>query len=197
MVRAFWEPFAEQVERGKVAIPKQVEETDIICPVSGHPMLKRLGRNGWFLGCSGYPECKFTMPLPGEEDPAMDLPGAGETCPECGQGTLTAKRGRYGPFVGCSRYPDCKYIHRPATATNGDAASAPLPDLPGTGETCPECGKGTLTAKRGRYGPFVGCSRYPDCRYIHKAARTGSRRSGKARGPATRRRAGRRTTRRG
>ena len=103
MVRAFWEPFAEQVERGKEEIPKNVEETDIICPVSGHPMLKRLGRNGWFLGCSGYPECKHTMPLPGESDPALELPGAGETCPECGEGTLTGKRSRYGPFLGCSR----------------------------------------------------------------------------------------------
>ncbi len=195
MVRAFWEPFAEQVERGKVAIPKQVEETDIICPISGHPMLKRLGRNGWFLGCSGYPECKHTMPIPGETDPAMDLPGVGETCPECGEGTLTPKRGRFGPFVGCSRYPDCKYVHRPPAAAGGDADPAhPAPDLPGAGETCPECGQGTLTPKRGRYGPFLGCSRYPDCRYIHRAAAAGKARPGAGRRRTTRRAPGRRTS---
>jgi DNA topoisomerase-1 len=197
MVRAFWEPFAEQVERGKVAIPKQVEETDIICPISGHPMLKRLGRNGWFLGCSGYPECKHTMPLPGETDPAMDLPGVGETCPECGEGTLTPKRGRFGPFVACSRYPDCRYVHRPAAAGSDADPAHPTPDLPGAGETCPECGQGTLTPKRGRYGPFLGCSRYPDCTYIHRAASKGKARPRAGRRRTVRGGAGRRTSARG
>jgi DNA topoisomerase-1 len=191
MVREFWEPFSEQVARGKDEIPKTQEETDIVCPVSGHPMLKRLGRNGWFLGCSGYPECKHTMPLPGEEDPALALPGVGETCPECKEGTLTGKRSRYGPFLGCSRYPDCKYIHRPepdptTVAADGAAAGA----LEGVGETCPECNQGILAAKRSRFGPFVGCSRYPECRYIKKSGTSGSR-------PGSgRRRAGKRGSRR-
>jgi DNA topoisomerase-1 len=166
-----------------------------MCPISGHPMLKRLGRNGWFLGCSGYPECKHTMPLPGETDPAMDLPGVGERCPECGEGTLTPKRGKFGPFVACSRYPDCRYVHRPAAATGGDTDPAhPAPDLPGAGETCPECGQGTLTPKRGRYGPFLGCSRYPDCRYIHRAASAAKPRPGTGRRRTARRAAGRRTS---
>jgi DNA topoisomerase-1 len=178
MVRAFWEPFAEQVERGRETIPKQVEETDIVCPVSGHPMLKRLGKNGWFLGCSGYPECKHTMPVPGDEDPAMALPGAGETCPECGEGTLAGKRSRFGPFLGCSRYPDCKYIHRPDAPVGPDGAA---PDLPGVGETCPECQTGILAARKGRFGPFVGCNRYPECKYIHKRKGSGGARSGSAR----------------
>jgi DNA topoisomerase-1 len=182
-VREFWEPFSEQVEAGKSAIPKQVEETDIVCPQSGHMMLKRLGKNGWFLGCSGYPECKFTMPLPGEEGETIDLPGIGETCPECGEGTLVGRRSRRGPFVGCSRYPDCRYIHR-----TGTEAATEAPELPGVGEPCPECGQGTLAARRGRYGWFAGCTRYPDCRYIHK---TGGR-SGNGQ---TRRRPARRATR--
>ncbi|HET9497022.1 MAG TPA: DNA topoisomerase, partial [Candidatus Limnocylindria bacterium] len=187
MVRDFWVPFEELVRRGKEEIPKNVEETDIICPVSGHPMLKRLGKNGWFLGCSGYPECKHTMPLPGESDPALDLPGAGETCPECGEGTLTGKRSRFGPFLGCSRYPECKYIHRPEPdPATADGAAA---ELEGVGEACPECGQGTLAAKRGRFGPFVGCNRYPDCKFIRK--RAGAPRSG-----ASRRRPARRGTRR-
>jgi DNA topoisomerase-1 len=176
MVREFWEPFAEQVARGREAIPKQVEETDIICPVSGHPMLKRLGRNGWFLGCSGYPECRHTMPVPGQEEELSGLPGVGETCPECQEGTLVGRRSRRGPFVGCSRYPACRYVHR--SAPIGAEATAP-PDLPGVGETCPACGTGTLTARRGRFGWFVGCNRYPDCRHIKKATDGSGRRRGR------------------
>jgi DNA topoisomerase-1 len=154
VVRDFYSPFAQQIDAGRQNIAKQVELTDIICPLSGHPLLKRFGRNGWFLGCSGYPECKYTAPLPGEEPEALDLPGVGETCPECGQGHLAAKRGRFGPFVGCDRYPDCKYIKK-------DAQPASQRFGP-----CPQCGQGTVVSKRSRRGRgFWGCDRYPDCDY--------------------------------
>ncbi len=154
MVRDFYTPFAEKVSEGKEKIAKQVEMTDIICPLSGHPLLKRFGRNGWFLGCSGYPECKYTQPLPGEEPEALDMPGVGEVCPECGQGHLAARRGRFGPFVGCDRYPECKYIKKDAQ---------PASERFGT---CPQCNQGTVVSKRSRRGrTFWGCDRYPDCDY--------------------------------
>ena len=154
-VRDFWGPFSVKVAEGREKIAKQVEMTDIVCPVSGHFMVKRLGRNGWFLGCSSYPECKHTMPLPGEEEEMPDLPGVGETCPLCGEGTLTARRGRFGPFVGCDRYPDCRFIKKDAQ---------PASERFGT---CPQCGQGTVVTKRARRGrrPFWGCDRYPDCDY--------------------------------
>jgi len=156
MVRGFWDPFNVKLVAGRANIAKQVEVTDIVCPVSGDLMVKRFGRNGWFLGCSGYPECKFTMPLPGEEpEAAPDLPGVGEVCPLCGEGHLTAKRGRYGPFVGCDRYPECRYIKKDAAPANERFG------------TCPKCGIGTVVTKRARRGrrPFWGCDRYPDCDY--------------------------------
>jgi DNA topoisomerase I len=156
MVRNFWVPFNEQLVEGRTKIAKQVEMTDIVCPVSGHPMVKRFGRNGWFLGCSAYPECKHTMPLPGEEpEETVEMPGVGEPCPQCGQGHLVARRGRFGPFVGCDRYPECRYIKKDA---------APAAERFGT---CPKCGQGTVVTKRGRRGrrPFWGCDRYPDCDY--------------------------------
>ena len=156
VVRGFWDPFNEQLIKGRTDIPKQVEMTDIVCPVSGHLMVKRFSRNGWFLGCSGYPECRHTMPLPGEEAEAA-VAGVGEPCPECGKGELVARRGRFGAFAGCNRYPDCKYIKkdRPAGESFG---------------TCPKCGQGSVVAKRARGGrrggrPFWGCDRYPACDY--------------------------------
>ena len=100
MVRDFWEPFSAQVTEGREKIAKQVEVTDIPCPLTGDKgdmLIKRFGRNGWFLGCSGYPECKYTQPLPGEEPEEIpELPGVGEVCPLCGEGHLAAKRGRFG-----------------------------------------------------------------------------------------------------
>ncbi len=159
MVREFWVPFSAKVSEGREKIAKQVEVTDIPCPLTGDKgdlLVKRFGRNGWFLGCAGYPECKYTQPLPGEEpEVPPDLPGVGEACPLCGQGTLVAKRGRYGPFVGCDRYPDCRYIKKDAQ---------PAAERFGT---CPKCGQGTVVTKRARRGrrPFWGCDRYPDCDY--------------------------------
>jgi DNA topoisomerase-1 len=155
MVRAFWEPFSVKVAEGRTNIAKQVEMTDIPCPVSGHPMVKRFGRNGWFLGCSAYPECKHTMPLPGEDGAvAPDLPGVGEPCPSCGKGTLVAKTGRYGAFVGCDRYPECRHIVRQERPSEQFG-------------TCPQCGIGTVVTKHARRGrrPFWGCDRYPECDY--------------------------------
>ena len=155
MVRSFWDPFSAKVIEGRTKIAKQVEMTDIDCPVSGHKMMKRYGRNGWFLGCSAYPECKHTMPIPGEE-PVIppDLPGVGEKCPACGEGTLAARSGRFGPFVGCDRYPDCKHIVRQERATERFGV-------------CPKCEKGTVVTKHARRGrrPFWGCDRYPECDY--------------------------------
>ena len=155
MVRSFWEPFSAKVVEGRSKIAKQVEMTDIDCPVSGHKMMKRYGRNGWFLGCSAYPECKHTMPLPGEE-PVIppDMPGVGEKCPACGEGTLSARTGRFGPFVGCDRYPECKHIVRQERAAERFG-------------TCPKCEQGTVVTKHARRGrrPFWGCDRYPECDY--------------------------------
>jgi DNA topoisomerase-1 len=73
---------------------------------------------------------------------------------------MVIRLGRNGRFLACSTFPD----HKESRPLPGDEA----PALPGTGEVCPKCGEGELTSKRGRFGPFVGCSRYPDCDYIKK-----------------------------
>ncbi|MCA1587752.1 MAG: type I DNA topoisomerase [Chloroflexi bacterium] len=157
MVRDFYRPFAAKVTEGREKIVKQVEVTDIPCPLTGQRgdmLVKRFGRNGWFLGCASYPDCKYTQPLPGEEPEALDLPGVGEVCPQCGEGHLVARRGRFGPFVGCDRYPECRYIKKDA---------APPSEQFGP---CPQCGEGIVVTKRSRRGrPFWGCNRYPACDY--------------------------------
>jgi DNA topoisomerase-1 len=97
----------------------------------------------------------------------------------CSQGhPMVVRLGRYGEFLACSLYPEHKET-RPLPGDEGGPAAAGEPVGPGAaegapagvGEPCPECGAehgGTLVAKRGRFGPFVGCDRYPDCTYIRK-----------------------------
>jgi DNA topoisomerase-1 len=82
---------------------------------------------------------------------------------------MVIRLGRYGRFLACSLYPEHKET-RPLPGEEG-AAAGEAGQLAGTGEPCPECGAqhgGTLMTKRGRFGPFLGCSRYPDCGYIQR-----------------------------
>ncbi len=153
LLRAFYVPLRELVDRKGRDIPPWIQETDEVCSL-GHPMIVRLGRNGPFLACSLYPEHKETRPVPGDEPPPQE--GTGEVCPECGEGTLVSKTGKFGPFVGCSRYPDCKFIKK-----DGPPPPDPLPFE----VTCPKNGDGHLVPRRARRtgNVFWGCSNYPKC----------------------------------
>lgn len=86
------------------------EYTDVMCDLCGRPMIKKKGRFGEFLGCSGYPECKNIRRLDKEGKPVPPPEKTGVACPKCQEGELLKRRGRFGrPFYGCSRYPSCDY----------------------------------------------------------------------------------------
>ena len=110
-------------------------------------MVIKWGRNGEFLACSGYPECKNTKEFERTEDGKIELkpePTTDEVCETCGA-QMVVKRGRFGSFLACSRYPECK-------------TTKPI----SLGVNCPKpgCG-GFLTEKRSKRGtPFYGCSNY-------------------------------------
>ena len=158
LLEAFYGPLKERVDEKRRELRRAdftTEPSDEVCSL-GHPMVIRLGRNGRFLACSTFPEHKESRPLPGDEPPPQE--GVGETCPQCGLGTLVSKRGRFGPFVGCDRYPECEFIKR-----EGPAAPTPLPFE----VTCPKNGDGHLVSRRARRtgNVFWGCSNYPRCDY--------------------------------
>lgn len=78
---------------------------------------------------------------------------------------MVIRLGRNGRFLACSLFPE----HKESRPIPGEEPA--IPTLPGTGEACPTCGAadgGALVSKRGRFGPFVGCNRYPACSYIRK-----------------------------
>jgi DNA topoisomerase-1 len=78
---------------------------------------------------------------------------------------MVIRLGRNGRFLACSQYPE----HKESRPLPGEESETAI--VPGVGEPCPTCGStdgGELVAKRGRFGPFAGCNRYPDCSYIKK-----------------------------
>ncbi|MBA4697197.1 MAG: type I DNA topoisomerase [Legionella sp.] len=93
-----------------------------------------------------------------------------ENCPKCGK-PLAVRLGKRGRFIGCTGYPDCDYTQDMGNAAETDK---PEPEVV-EGRTCPDCG-GALHIKVGRYGRFIGCGNYPQCKHIEpieKPADTG------------------------
>jgi len=86
-------------------------------------------------------------------------------CPSCKQGTLIIRFGKAGPFTGCNRYPECKFTSNFERLADGSIklVEAQAPEV--LEENCPKCGK-ALRHMRGRFGPFIACTGYPDCKYI-------------------------------
>lgn len=80
-------------------------------------------------------------------------------CPVCGS-SMIIKLGRSGKFYSCSKFPDCTG----ALTLEGTVVEGPK----GTGETCPQCGKGELVERSGRFGSFIACNNYPKCKFIKK-----------------------------
>jgi DNA topoisomerase I len=153
-----------QDEKGEIQPEEKI--TDIPCPLCGKPMLARQGRFGKFLGCSGYPACKHTINLAPDGTPAAP-PAEGKApeavCDKCGK-PMVLKRGRFGVFLGCSGYPECKNIVKasPSGQPIVAAANQEISDV-----LCDKCGKPTAV-KNGRYGKFLGCTGYPECKNIMK-----------------------------
>jgi DNA topoisomerase-1 len=153
-LKEFYEPFIATVHEAADKMKdfkKEGEVTDEKCRLCEKPMVIKWSKNGQFMGCSGFPECRSTKPMPGEEDEDEDVNTKNLTpCEKCGQ-PMMIKHGRVGKFVSCSTYPECKKTRAIST-----------------GIKCPQenC-EGELVARRSKKGrPFYGCSRYPDCDFI-------------------------------
>jgi DNA topoisomerase I len=152
-VRDFYKPFSESLEKAQAEMKDFKSEqtpTDITCEKCGKPMIIKWGRNGQFLACSGYPDCKNTKPFVRKENGEVEAAPeetTDEKCPKCGS-PMVIKRGRFGKFLACSRYPECNH-------TQGMS----------TGVTCPEDG-GKIVERRSRFGKvFYSCSNYPTCKF--------------------------------
>ena len=112
----FYNPFIKEIEDGKKNIKSQkiAIPTGEKCPECGEELLRRKGRYGEFIACSGFPKCKYTQNVDGEDDkegkPKANLQVLeGVKCPEC-ESDIVERKSRRGKFYGCSAYPKCKFI---------------------------------------------------------------------------------------
>jgi DNA topoisomerase I len=84
------------------------------------------------------------------------------SCPECG-GDLLVKFGRFGKFIACSNYPNCRYTEKTAAEKEIEEKV----EKENGAQICELCGA-PMAVKRGKYGIFLGCSNYPNCKNIKK-----------------------------
>ena len=136
MLHDFYRPFKTSIDDAEKNIEEMKgvldEETDIVCEKCGRKMLKKLGKFGYFLACSGFPECRNAKSLP-----------LGK-CPKCGNGDVvkrSSKSGRGGTFYACADYPVCDFFAREAPSDR----------------SCPKCGRLLFTRKIKHKGEKIVC----------------------------------------
>ena len=123
------------------------QDAEEYCQNCGRTMVLKKGRFGTFFACTGYPDCKTTKPVGGEQK-KQDQP-LDEKCPQCSNNLVT-KFGRFGEFTACSNYPACKYVKQKTI-----------------GVKCPDCSEGDISERRSKRGKtFYGCTRYPECTFV-------------------------------
>lgn len=141
----------KDVKKDDVVIIGKSEEK---CPKCGGEMVVRVGRYGRFLSCAKFPECKGMKDISGGIEIDFEKYEKQDKCPKCGK-SVVLKSGKYGKFWACEEYPDCKGV---------------IPLL--LKEKCPECGH-NLVERRSKWGKtFIGCSNYPECKYIKNARKS-------------------------
>jgi len=159
LLNEFWQSFSVDLEKfkgqtGGALGKKTLEATELDCPTCKEKKLVvRLGKNGSFLGCPGYPKCTFTSKFERQDDGSIvlleetDLPTLlDEACSKCSN-PMRLMKGRFGEFVSCSGYPECKNIKQ-------NVASF----------ACPLC-QGTVAERKWRGGTLWGCQSYPKCKF--------------------------------
>jgi DNA topoisomerase-1 len=161
----FYHPFKKDLEtasKDMLSVKGVGLPTGLNCPDCGKPLHIKVGKNGHFLACSGYPDCSYSRDYIRDErgniqaietnnDEVVD-----KTCDKCGS-PMVIKRGRYGEFLACSAYPDCKNTQ----SLNANGANNKI------GISCPEenC-DGEIVERHSRRGKlFYGCSQFPKCEF--------------------------------
>jgi len=161
MLAEFYGDFSDSLSRAHETMTHakaEMQPAPYRCPQCGHRTAYRFGKNGRFLSCSTYPDCDYASPIDREGRPLL-AERVNVACPEDGS-AMELRSGRFGKFLASVNYPDVKFV------INLDKKGAiKLPAQPPvlTDLECPKCGA-PLNLRRGKRGPWLGCSKFPKCR---------------------------------
>lgn len=165
VLNQFYEPFRKQVDSASecmLSIRGVGFQTDLQCPECGSPLHVKMGKNGHYLGCSGYPDCTYTRNYIRDEKGRIQpvepvaIEMSDKICEKCGK-PMVLKKGKYGDFLACSGYPECKNTLSAHPNGSGKSIGIKCPR-----KNCP----GDIVEKKSKRGNiFYGCSKFPDCTF--------------------------------
>jgi len=147
VIRSFYTSFSNKLKTVMQEVSsvkgKIYEETDETCEQCGKKMVRRLGRFGYFLACSGFPECKNAKSIPLAKCPVKG----------CGGDIIARKSGgkkRGREFYGCTNFPECKFMSY----------------FKPTNTLCPKCGWFLVEKYDKKTGSYNACIN-PACDHLH------------------------------
>jgi len=165
VIEEFYQRFHQSVERAQTEmtdVKRAGVPTDIDCEQCGKKMHIRWGKNGLFLSCSGYPDCKNSKNFARDSKGKIQAATEGEVkgkCELCNR-DMVEKSGRFGTFLACTGYPECKNTR----SLKDDGKEGKEKAIQYTDEICDKCG-GRFVVRKSRLGvPFLACENYPRCR---------------------------------
>ena len=136
------------------------------------------GNIKWTNSLKGFYD-KFTVDLKSAQEHMKDVKRqeilTDELCDKCGS-RMAIKFGRFGQFLACTNYPECKStreIVKPTATGEPNAEGVATDENPYANETCENCSK-PMVLKKGRFGSFLACTGYPDCKTTRKIAKSGA-----------------------
>ncbi|MDD5213410.1 MAG: type I DNA topoisomerase [Candidatus Gracilibacteria bacterium] len=114
MLQNFWgNTLEKELEKAGAEAEKVIEKVGEVCPECGKDLHYKYSKGGKFIGCSGYPECKYLRNIDNGQSEKLDAlrqKYEGKPCPDGIEGTIVVKTGRFGPFLASSEYPAVKRI---------------------------------------------------------------------------------------
>ena len=133
VLKEFYEPYREMYVEAESSMPKITLHTPTgeSCPECERPLVEKIGRNGKFIACTGFPECRYTKPI---------LQTIGVKCPQCSNELVERKNRRGRLFYGCCGFPNCNFLQ------NNKPLISP----------CPEC-SGLMTQLNRNEGQCINC----------------------------------------
>ena len=167
MLRRFYDPFKQNLERAHEELKHAKAEIipapeEYRCEKCGSGLVYRFGKNGRFLSCSQYPECKYATPCDRDGKPrTVDVVNV--RCPKTGR-PMARRTGRFGPFL-ATILPEGAAQDDGMILNIDKKGFVTAPSQPPilTELECEKCGK-PLNLRNGARGPWLGCSGFPKCR---------------------------------
>ena len=129
------------------------------CPECGSKTAYRFGKNGRFLTCASYPDCKYASPIDRQGRPRLPE-RVDVACPEDGS-AMEKRIGRFGPFLASVNYPDIKTVVN--LDKKGGIKYPTPPPLLVESLQCEKC-ESPMNLRNGKRGPWLGCSTFPKCK---------------------------------